>query len=119
MRSPRRADRIGEDPIEDDEPREGLVHILLFLGGCILLLIPGYFAMRWWQPDASFPEALGLVPALSMTVLSLVGLVVLAVLRTPFSAGIALLCLVIGIAVTAVGAVFTGRSDGDPALPTG
>jgi hypothetical protein len=103
-------------PVGDEEPGEGFVHVLLFLGGCILLLIPGLLAMRWWQPDATFPEALGLVPALSMTVLSLVGLVVLSVLGTPFSAGIAFLCLAIGIAVTAVGAVLTGRSASDRAV---
>ena len=96
-------------PVDDEEPGEGFVHVLLFLLGCVLLLIPGYFAMRWWQPDASFPEALGLVPALSMTVLSFVGLAVLSVLSTPFSAGIAILCLVIGIAITAAGALLTGR----------
>jgi hypothetical protein len=97
-------------PGDDEEPREGFVHILLFLGGCFMLLIPGFLAMRWMQPDATLPEALGLVPALAMTVLSLVGLVVLAVLRVPFSTPIAILCLAIGIAVTAAGAVLAGRS---------
>ena len=107
----RAGDEVPEvGPADDEEPREGFVHILLFLGGCIMLLIPGFLAMRWMQPNATLPEALGLVPALAMTVLSMVGLVVLAVLRVPFSTGIAILCLALGIAVTAVGAVLTGRS---------
>jgi hypothetical protein len=96
-------------PVDDEVPREGFVHVLKFLLGCILLLIPGYFAMRWWQPNAGFAEALGLVPALSMTVLSFVGLAVLSVLSTPFSMGIAILCLVIGIVITAAGALLAGR----------
>ena len=78
-------------------------------------MIPGYYAMRWWQPDATFPEALGLVPALSMAVLSLVGLVVLTVLRTPFSSGIAWVCLFLAIAVTALGGILSARSKSDTA----
>ena len=42
--------------------------------------------MRWFLWDAGFADALGMVPALSMALLTMAGIVVLAIVRSPFSA---------------------------------
>ncbi|MGH2753807.1 MAG: hypothetical protein ACRDLB_05180 [Actinomycetota bacterium] len=105
------------DRLPEDEPRSGFVHVLLFLVGCAVLLIPGFLALRWMQPGATLPEALGLVPALAMTVLSLVGLVVLAVFSVEFSLGMAVLCLAVAIGITGVGAAMARRSSRTDAAP--
>lgn len=93
---------IGTDPVED-RGTEGFLHLLVVLFGLAVLLAPGYLALRWVLPDATIADGLGLVPALAMTILTVVGLVVLAVVREPFSAGLAWLCA--GIAIVATGVV--------------
>jgi uncharacterized membrane protein SirB2 len=90
----------GSDPLDDDNP-EGLLHVLLVLFGLGVLLLPGYLAMRRLLPDATVAEGLGLVPALAMTVLTIVGVVLLAVVRDPFSSGLAWLCVGLAVAGTA------------------
>jgi hypothetical protein len=67
-----------------EEP--GALHIARAIGGLLLLLLPGALALRWFLRDAVFADTLGMVPALSMAMLTFAGIVVLAIVRSPFSA---------------------------------
>jgi hypothetical protein len=63
--------------------------------GFLLLLLPGALAFRFFLPDGHpVAESLGMVPALSVLALSLVGMVLVAVIRTPFDAPLAMATLV-------------------------
>jgi hypothetical protein len=70
-----------------------LWHVLVVVLGLALLLLPGALSVSWFAPEASFAQMLGLVPALSAASLALIGIVVLAVARSPFSGVLAWLCL--------------------------
>jgi Na+/phosphate symporter len=70
--------------------------------GLIVLLIPGLLAVSWFAPGASFAEMLGLVPALSMALLALIGIIVLAIVRAPFSGPLAWVCVALAIATGAL-----------------
>jgi hypothetical protein len=70
-----------------------LRHVLVVVLGLALLLLPGALSVSWFAPEASFAQMLGLVPALSSASLALIGIVVLAVARSPFSGVLAWLCL--------------------------
>ena len=70
-----------------DDP--GFVHLLWVALVILVLLVPGYFLMRWMLPDAGLADGLGLVPALAITALALTGTAVLAVARAPLSTGLA------------------------------
>ena len=84
-----------------DDP--GPVHILLVVVALALLLLPGVIALRAVLSEPEFPEALALVPALSMAFLAIAGIVVLAVLRSPFSAPVAWTSAVVaGLAAAAL-----------------
>lgn len=89
-------------PLDDQEEKGGPLDILLALLGLIVMLIPGYLLFRWLFPDGELPEALGMIPALSMTVLSFVAMAVLAVVRSPFSTGIVWACIALSIAIGVV-----------------
>jgi hypothetical protein len=69
--------------------------------GLLVLLIPGLLAASWFVPGASFAEMLGVVPALSMALLALIGIAALAIVRAPFSGSLAWVCVAIAIAVGA------------------
>ncbi len=69
---------------------DGLLHLVIAIFLLALLLVPGLLALRI-LPDASLPEALGLAPTFAIVLLSLVGIGVLAIFRSPFSAGLAVL----------------------------
>ena len=79
-----------------------LVHLARVVGGFLLLLLPGALAFRWFLRDGEFAEAVGLAPALSMALLALVGMVVLAVIRSPFTATVGWGALGITVALAAV-----------------
>jgi hypothetical protein len=102
-----------------EAPEEGgIVDILIALLGFLLLLLPGYLALRFVLPSAGVAEGVGLVPALSITLLSLVGIVVLAVVRAPFTTPVALAC----VALSSLLAWFAGtrwqeRPAASPAQP--
>ena len=49
-------------------------HALAVLLGLIVLLLPGLLAIEWFLPGASIAEMLGMVPALSMALLALIGI---------------------------------------------
>lgn len=99
--------RIGADP-EDKSSREGALHLLLVALGLVALLAPGYLFFRWVLPDAGVAEALGLVPALAASVLSVVGVIALALVKQPLS-GIYAWTLV-GLSI-GIGAVLARRRD--------
>lgn len=77
-------------------------NILLVVLGLCLLVVPGLLAFRWFVPDGGIAEALGLVPTLSAAILSLVGMILLAILRSPFSTSLAITTLVLAVALGGV-----------------
>ncbi|HEY7876355.1 MAG TPA: hypothetical protein VIG64_14665 [Actinomycetota bacterium] len=81
----------------EESPTE--LHAAAVLAGLLLLLVPGYLALRFFLPDAGWAEGLGIVPALSLTMIAVSGIAVLAVVRQPFSTSIAWISL--GLAVAA------------------
>jgi hypothetical protein len=87
------------EPREDDASP---LHILWVLIGFGLLLLPGNLAFRFFLPDGHpVAESLGMVPALSILMLSLVGTVVVGVTRTPLDAPVAWATLVIATLLSA------------------
>lgn len=79
----------------------GVLHILRVLLGFVLLLLPGFLAYRWFLPDGGLPEALGLVPALALILLSFTGIALLAVVRSPYSFTLALVTLALALGIGA------------------
>jgi uncharacterized membrane protein SirB2 len=90
--------QVTAPPIE--EP--GALHVVRAIGGLLLLLLPGALALRWFFKDALFADALGMVPVLSMGMLTLAGIVVLAIVRSPFSATWAWVTFALTLAASAV-----------------
>jgi hypothetical protein len=80
----------------------GVAHLGRVLGALALLLLPGVLAFRGLVPGGSFAEALGMVPALAMTLLAGAGISVLAVARAPLGPGLALTAVVLALAVAGV-----------------
>jgi hypothetical protein len=72
-------------------------HLFAVAAGLLVLLLPGFLAVAWFVPGASVAEILGLVPALSMAFLALIGIAALAFTRSPFTGLTAWLCA--GLAV--------------------
>ena len=94
-------DAVPAAGVEDESP--GPAHLLLVLAGLLALMIPGVLALHFFLPDARFAEALGLVPAISLTLVTIAAVAVLAVARSPFSPALAWASL--GLAVVAGGAM--------------
>jgi hypothetical protein len=93
------------------------LHAASVLAGLLLLLLPGYLALRFFLPDAGWAEALGMVPALALTMIAVSGITVLAVLREPFSTSIAWISLALAaLAGLVMMLVAEGRLFG-PATP--
>ena len=99
-----------------DTPGEaGVMHILRALFCLLLLLLPGLIALRFFLPGASFGEAVAMVPALSFALLTVVGIAVLAVVRSPMGTLIAWVCLVLSVVLAAFLALRGGGSESTPA----
>lgn len=79
----------------------GILHMLRVLLGFALLLLPGFLAYRWFLPDGGLAEALGLVPALALILVSFTGIALLAVVRSPYSFTLALITLALALAMGA------------------
>ena len=77
------------------------VHTLAVIAGLFLLLLPGLLALRYFVPEAGLAEALGMVPALSITMIAMSGILVLAVTRQPFTTVIAWASLGVALLVGA------------------
>ena len=65
----------------------GAGHLVRVTGGLLLLVLIGALVMRWLLPDATLAEGLGLAPVVAIGLVTITGFVVLAVIRSPFSAG--------------------------------
>jgi hypothetical protein len=92
------APAVGGTPAEEgDDP--GIVHVAVVILGLLALLLPGALALRWFVPRAGWAEAVGMVPALSMSLLTLAGFAVLAIARAPFDTPLAWVSLVTAAAV--------------------
>ena len=99
----------GERVLNETADDPGPLHIVFVLVALALLLVPGVLALRGVLPDAEFPEALALAPALAMALLALAGVIVLAVLRSPFSTPVAWASAVVAAAAGAALWFFTRR----------
>lgn len=100
----------GSLSVDETSDNAGIVTALTSLLGMIALLIPGWLALRFFQPGAELPEALGMVPALAMTILSFVAIAVLAVTRTEFSTGLVWICVALSLVIAGVLRMRAGRA---------
>jgi hypothetical protein len=91
-------------PNVTEESNAGLGHLLRVIGGLILLLLTGVLALGWLLPGATFAEGLALAPVLATGLVTITGFVVLAVIRSPFSAGPAWIscAIALGVSIAAV-----------------
>jgi hypothetical protein len=80
----------------------GWLHVLRVLGGLLILLVPGFFAVRWMLPDSGVAEGLALVPTVAVALHSFAGIAVLAVLRSPLTGAVAWATTLALSALTAV-----------------
>ena len=98
-------------PREDDSSP---LHFVQVLVGFALLLLPGALAFRFLLPDAEpFAEGLGMVPALSVLVLSVVGAGVVATLRAPLDIVAAYVTLAVAFALAGLMFLRARRSPVD------
>ena len=72
-------------PAEEAGDSSSPLHLLWVIAGFLLLLLPGLLVYRVVLRDGGLPEALGLVPALSLLSLSLMGTLLIAIVRGPFN----------------------------------
>jgi hypothetical protein len=79
----------------------GILHLLRVLVLLVLMLVPGYLALRYFFPDATAGEVIGMVPALSIGLLTLAGIVVLAIVRSPLDGIVPWLVLVVAVGIGA------------------
>ena len=86
--------------------------MLLIVVGLALLLLPGMLVLKRALPEATIGDALGLVPALGLALTSLIGIVVLAVMRSPYSGGLAWITVLAAIMVGVI--VFVGPRRSSP-----
>ncbi len=95
---------VGRLPFTDDARPPSLLHLIRVIGGLALLVVAGVLALRWFLPGTTFAEGLGLAPVVATGLLTITGFVVLAVIRSPFSAGPAWIsCAVaLGVSIAAV-----------------
>ena len=89
----------------------GLLHILRALLCIALLLLSGVIALRFFLPDATFGEAVAIAPALAIGLLTLVGIVLLAITRMPFTTPVAWICVAL---TTGLAALLALRGDRRP-----
>jgi len=75
---------LSQRPLEEDDDG-GLLHLMRAAAGLGLLLLPGLLCLRYFVPDSGMPGIIGVAPALAAGLLTVSGLVVLAVIRAPFS----------------------------------
>ena len=68
----------------------GSGHASWVLALVVLMLVPGVLAVRWFLPDADLAQVLGMGPTLSLLFTVALVTSLLAVLRSPFSQGLAL-----------------------------
>lgn len=74
----------------------GAGHLVRVGLGLVLLLVPG-LASRWFLPDVRFADGLAMVPAIALALTTLSGIVVLALVRSPFSPTISFITVALAI----------------------
>ena len=84
-----------------DEAEGGPLHVVWLVIALGLLLVPGLLLARWLVPRAELNDYLGIAPASSIAVLVLAGTLVLAVVRSPLTAGLAWVTLGLATALSA------------------
>lgn len=103
---------LGRDDVEDEG---SFLRIPILLVVLVLLGIPGWLLLRAVFPEAGLSDALGLVPALATALLALSGIVVLAVARAPFGAGLQWVAYALALVVAGVMFVRARRPAAAPA----
>lgn len=97
--------------IQAEDP--GWAHILRVILCLGLMFLPGALAIHYFLPDATFGDAVALVPALALALLTLVGVVVMAIIRNPLTTLLAWeilgLCIILGGIL-----MFSGGGDRRP-----
>jgi hypothetical protein len=78
---------VRKAPITAETAPAGAGHLVRVTGGLVLLALVGVLVLRWLLPDVTFAEGLGLAPVVATGLITITGFVVLAVIRSPFSAG--------------------------------
>ncbi|MDQ4025787.1 MAG: hypothetical protein M3217_09920, partial [Actinomycetota bacterium] len=97
----------------ETEPEDGsFLRVLVMLAVLALLAVPGWLVMKSVFPGAGLSDALGLVPALAAAMLAVSGVVVLAVARAPFGAGLEWAAYV--LAVISGGLLLRGAASAGP-----
>jgi hypothetical protein len=91
---------VRKTPTTSEIAPAGAGHLVRVAGGLLLLVLIGVLALRWFLPGATFAEGLGLAPVLATGLVTITGFVVLAVLRSPFSAGLAWTSYAIALGVS-------------------
>jgi hypothetical protein len=99
---------ISERPLGESDDG-GFLHLLRVLAGLALLLLPGYLCLRYFVSQPGLPEVIGMVPSLALGILTLAGVVTLAVFRSPFSGALAAVALGIALLASGVAFVLSGR----------
>lgn len=102
-----------------DAGSSGPLHLVWVLVTLAALLVPGYLFLRWLLPGADLAVAAGMVPALSISALTLVGIAVLAVARAPMSSMIAwvIAAVTLGLAWVAATGIPGSRRRSESAAP--
>jgi hypothetical protein len=93
------------------EPAAGVIHLIRAIVGLMLLVLPGLLALHLFLDRSSITDALGLGPALALALLTLVGIAVLAIVRSTFSGAIAWVCLALTLGASVV-AYLRARASG-------
>ncbi|HWL65961.1 MAG TPA: hypothetical protein VNP73_08305 [Actinomycetota bacterium] len=105
------AGRVGleRSGLQPEDPN-AIVNLLQVLFGLVLIALPGLAWYLWSNDDRATPRALALVPAVGMGVVTLGGVVVVAIARAPFSAPVAFATIAVGL-VLAVAMRFLPRHE--------
>lgn len=95
----RRADRARAFEADPPGPLQNLGTTALATARMgLLFLVPGWFYYRRFR-DRSFPEALALVPILSIASVTTIGVFAMAILRAPFSPAIGWGCWAVAVLI--------------------
>jgi hypothetical protein len=89
-------DNISQKPLQEDT-NPGLAHLLRAVLGFAVLLLPGLLCLRYFMADAGVPERIAVAPALALGLLTVTGIIVVAVIRGPLSLTVALISIGISL----------------------
>ena len=95
-----------------EDPPSPVGNIFRAILGIILLLIPGFLAVRLLLPEAETGEMLAMVPVLGISLLALVTIVQLAITGSPLTSGQAWMALIVSVIISAAGFLVAGSGNG-------